>query len=708
MRIPRKSPAHRGRLLACAFAGLPLAFISPTLRADIISTKTKKTIPGTSGITLAPGLDLSNWNMTGHTLEYANLRGANLADALFANSDLAHAALHAATLTNADFSSANLVKANFSGAIITGANFSSASGFTTAMLASTKSYKQHDLQNITLSGLDLHKANLRGQNLTNAILRIDDLSQANFSTANLTNVNLENSDISSANFAHAIITGADFSNVTGLTPSQIYATASYAAKNLIGLTLTGANLDTWNLAGQNLSHAHLDGSRLVGNSLQGINFSNASLTGTDFDGADLSGVNLTGASITWGLFQSVNGFTSAQFYSTASYTNRNLSGIALSGNDLSGWNFAGQNVPLSLHGTVTLNYADFDSANLTGAKFYTAPSGVLGGPTGQSSDLSNASFINADLTNANLTNANLRNASFINAIFSGATIGGACLAAATGFTPQQLYSTASYLNKSLDSVNFAGLNLAGANFANVSLVNASFSDSVGNGQTSALVAILANVTGADFTGANLVGAHFEAAQVLIPNVLTNTNFTDADLRDAFGFSPDQTTITTNTILPDGSIHGLSLAAGETLTIRNHGLPITVSSAAAFDSQSTLRFLLSGNWLSTISFDPGLTPSLSGTLDLELAAGTNPSTLIGHTFQLFTWNAPLDPSNTFTSITTDPALGWDLSHLYTTGKITLTAVLSAGAAGTSPVPEPTTLALLLATAPLLLKRRKSRH
>jgi len=206
-------------------------------------------------------------------------------------------------------------------------------------------------------------------------------------------------------------------------------------------------------------------------------------------------------------------------------------------------------------------------------------------------------------------------------------------------------------------------------------------------------AILANT---NFTRANLAGARFDST------VLTSTNFTDADLRGANGFAPLPSTITTNTILPDGSIHGLALSSGETLTIRNNTIPISISTTATLDPQSTLQLLLSTNWTSTIGFAPGLTPSLDGTLDLEIAAGINPATLIGHTFQLFTWNAALDPANTFTSIATNPTLAWDLSSLYTTGQITLTSVQSA--AGASPTPEPTTLALLLAATPLLLKRR----
>ncbi len=100
-----------------------------------------------------------------------------------------------------------------------------------------------------------------------------------------------------------------------------------------------------------------------------------------------------------------------------------------------------------------------------------------------------------------------------------------------------------------------------------------------------------------------------------------------------------------------------------------------------DPASTLQFVLDQNWTSPVGFASGLTPSLSGALDLEFANGVDPSALVGDTFQLFNWSAPLPPDDQFSSFATAPGLTWDLSNLYTTGSVTLTAV-----------PEPSALIL----------------
>ena len=72
------------------------------------------------------------------------------------------------------------------------------------------------------------------------------------------------------------------------------------------------------------------------------------------------------------------------------------------------------------------------------------------------------------------------------------------------------------------------------------------------------------------------------------------------------------------------------------------------------------------------FVNGLTPSLGGALDLELASGTDPSTLVGTTFQLFNWSSPLPASVQFSSFETTPGLSWDLTNLDATGTVTLTS------------------------------------
>ena len=143
--------------------------------------------------------------------------------------------------------------------------------------------------------------------------------------------------------------------------------------------------------------------------------------------------------------------------------------------------------------------------------------------------------------------------------------------------------------------------------------------------------------------------------------------------------------THNTILPDGSINGLTLAAGESLVIRNYAgaesVPIIVLGQMSMDPAASLQIVLDGQpWGSTISFDSGIPVSLAGELDLTFAPGIDPTSLVGDTFQLFDWSG-VNPNGRFQVVSN---YGWDLSQIYSSGEVTLLAVT---------VPEPSTFAML---------------
>ena len=108
---------------------------------------------------------------------------------------------------------------------------------------------------------------------------------------------------------------------------------------------------------------------------------------------------------------------------------------------------------------------------------------------------------------------------------------------------------------------------------------------------------------------------------------------------------------------------------------------------------TLRMVFEADaWDSTISFAPGIPVTLGGTLELTFADDVNLASQVGRTFDLFDWTG-VTPTGAF-AISSPYA--WDLSNLYTTGEVTLTAI-----------PEPATLVLLiLATAGWYPRRRST--
>ena len=94
--------------------------------------------------------------------------------------------------------------------------------------------------------------------------------------------------------------------------------------------------------------------------------------------------------------------------------------------------------------------------------------------------------------------------------------------------------------------------------------------------------------------------------------------------------------------------------------------------------STLRMVFEADaWDSTISFAPGIPVALGGTLELTFADDVNLASQLGRTFDLFDWTG-VNPTGEFTI---SSPYAWNLSHLYTTGDVTLIAV-----------PEPATVFL----------------
>jgi uncharacterized protein YjbI with pentapeptide repeats len=283
-------------------------------------------------------------------------------------------------------------------------------------------------------------------------------------------------------------------------------------------------------------------------------------------------------------------------------------------------------------------------------------------------ELAYAALFQKDLTDArfdfsNLTNAALAHSTLTNANLTGAVVTGADFDEATsrGFTKDQLYSTASYKANNLQTIELPGNDLSGWDFSGQNLMNASFNDST----------------------------------------LANANFSRSDMRGTFDVNLTGA-VTTNAILPSGKIAGLELAAGDQLLVRpyrDQGLTpigVAVQDHMTMASGGVLHMLFDADdaiWDSTITFAAGIPVTRGGTLELSFAPDLNLSNQIGRTFDLFDWTG-VNPTGAFAVAS---PYRWDLSNLYTTGQVTLTAI-----------PEPSTVMLLiLAAAGALINRNGGR-
>ena len=122
------------------------------VHGDIFNWQTGEVIPGTEGITPAPGVDLSYRNTEALNLWYADLENANLENASFRESWLDNAKFTQANLVDAFLFEARLGGADFSGAVVTGASFDNTTvgGFTKEQLYSTASYQTKNLTGVEL------------------------------------------------------------------------------------------------------------------------------------------------------------------------------------------------------------------------------------------------------------------------------------------------------------------------------------------------------------------------------------------------------------------------------------------------------------------------------------------------------------------------------------------------------------------------------
>ncbi len=360
----------------------------------------------------------------------ASYRQKNLQGMLLSENDLTGWDFSGQNLAAVSFHDSTMSNTNLTDARVAGADFqrTTSLGFNKEQLYATRSYRQKTLQGVNLGENDLTSWDFAGQDLTNA----------SFAKATLKNITLDG----------AIVNGASFAGVLdGFHMGLVYSTASYQARSLRGVdlsgnTLAGGNFHSQDLTNADLSsttltHADLTAATVMGTrfwettsrgftkeqlystssyqqkNLQGVGLVSNDLSGWDFSGQDLrdadlsystlSAVDLTDAVVTGARLRKTTalGFAKEQLYATASYQRKNLQGIALGDNDLTGWDFSQQDLswsffadPPDIRRAATLADADVSYANLNGAWL------------GQA-DLTGANLVGAKLTNVNLSYATL-------------------------------------------------------------------------------------------------------------------------------------------------------------------------------------------------------------------------------------------------------------------------------------------------------------
>jgi uncharacterized protein YjbI with pentapeptide repeats len=266
-------------------------------------------------------------------------------------------------------------------------------------------------------------ANFAGTNLSRA-----DLTDAHLAAATLTSANFADAEVRGANFERLLVNSAfggdfhPFLTGTGVTPAQLYATASFHSADLSGTNFAFNDLAGANFASQNLTKASFYDATLTD-----TDFSQANLTNANFSFAGTMNADFTDAEVRGAAFE--NAITLAQLYSTASYQAQDLSGIDLARTNLPGGNFAGQNLSNVSFRYAVLTDGDFTDAEVRGASFWRHPGFGEGGislaqlystASYQARDLSGVGLDYCNLAGGNLAGQNLTNASFNGAMLTGA------------------------------------------------------------------------------------------------------------------------------------------------------------------------------------------------------------------------------------------------------------------------------------------------
>lgn len=405
--------------------------------------------PGSLRYTNFEGADLRGAIFIGVDLTGSSFRNAKLGPSAKGPSSFTRAILDktcfiGATLDKADFSYAKLRCADFANTSLIQAEFgadqifdpptacrTTFSGATIDVNAITvPNWKKVDFTGTKFQNVKPNTFDLRGADLTGALLSGVDLTGIDFSAANLTDADLSGATLVNTNFDGATLNGAKLRNRANLSfatfrcarffgrwttddktcaaqpsSSRPEAAADLSQSVFRGADFSQAVLDSAIMRGSNFSGAVMRGTKLrravlePGNTLPAASLLGSDLTEADFSGAVLNQVQFNDVVLTRARFD---------------------------GTTLSGTNFGGAIMPGARFVSATLQNVNFYRAILQGASFEKAI--IEKSPNNQGTGVT---FTCAHLGGAIFTDASVRAADFQSAVMPPAS---ACCAPARGET----------------------------------------------------------------------------------------------------------------------------------------------------------------------------------------------------------------------------------------------------------------------------------
>ncbi|BDV40333.1 hypothetical protein DSM21852_35860 [Methylocystis bryophila] len=399
------------------------------------------------------GQDLTDHNFSADpagSLVGANFKGAKLSGAVFAGQDLTNASFESAKLDPSirpvDFTSSKLANTCFIGAVLDETDFTYADitcadfSYTSLMKATfgpiqnihaggncrTKfvgatldvhlisndasgrsNWSQSDFTAANFQNLSPSTFNLRGKDITGAILKLTSFIGIDMTGANLTDVDFSKAVLTKAKLDQTAINGAKFYNAQAGSATFICAQAygnsggkklpdntpcppaptssdslkpvDFTFAGLSNATFTAATLDHAIFAGANLNTGTLPNSSLVQANLQATdtpdgpsgpaNVQFALFSNTDFTNAQLGSVVFSGGVLTSAIFDNttLNGTTfNSAIMPDASFITATLQSVDFSGANLQAAKFNGVRVHAPSGGGFA---AHFTCAQLGGANF---------------------------------------------------------------------------------------------------------------------------------------------------------------------------------------------------------------------------------------------------------------------------------------------------------------------------------------------------